>query len=156
MGTKRDILNYLGIKIGELELPNETTEDQWIEKLSLYSQPPKTMAEMQKDQIIVTNKQKIAFCEQLIIDLKEKNVSDGINALQALWLHHRLRELDINFYGFPMKVDISNMFLSGDVETACIALMNCTPDDMSTPYHFFSTARRDWVVNKIKEFLGWT
>lgn len=40
MGTKRDILNLNGIKIGELELPNETTEEQWAEKLALYAEDP--------------------------------------------------------------------------------------------------------------------
>lgn len=40
MGTKRDIYNYDGIKIGELELPNSTTEEQWLEKLAEYSKKP--------------------------------------------------------------------------------------------------------------------
>lgn len=40
MGTKRDIYNHLGQKIGELELPNETTEEQWAEKLSPYAIDP--------------------------------------------------------------------------------------------------------------------
>lgn len=40
MGTKRDIYNHLGQKIGELELPNETTEEQWQEKLAEYSKIP--------------------------------------------------------------------------------------------------------------------
>lgn len=40
MGTKRDIYNYYGVKIGELELPNSTTEEQWLEKLAEYSKKP--------------------------------------------------------------------------------------------------------------------
>lgn len=39
MGTKRDIYNYEGIKIGELELPNSTTEEEWLEKLAEYARP---------------------------------------------------------------------------------------------------------------------
>lgn len=42
MGTKRDILNHLGVKTGELELPNSTTEEQWQEKLAEYAKPPIT------------------------------------------------------------------------------------------------------------------
>jgi hypothetical protein len=38
--TKRDIYNYDGVKVGELELPNETTEEQWAEKLAAYASPP--------------------------------------------------------------------------------------------------------------------
>lgn len=40
MGTKRDIYNHLGVKTGELELPNSTTEEQWLEKLAEYAKPP--------------------------------------------------------------------------------------------------------------------
>jgi hypothetical protein len=36
----RDILNHLGVKIGELELPEGTSEDVWEEKLALYAAPP--------------------------------------------------------------------------------------------------------------------
>lgn len=42
MGTKRDIFNHEGVKIGELELPNSTTEEQWAEKLAEYAKPPFT------------------------------------------------------------------------------------------------------------------
>lgn len=37
---KRDILNYLGEKIGELELPIGTSEEIWQAKLALYAIPP--------------------------------------------------------------------------------------------------------------------
>jgi hypothetical protein len=37
---KRDILNYLNEKIGELELPDETSEDVWQKKLAVYALPP--------------------------------------------------------------------------------------------------------------------
>jgi hypothetical protein len=37
---KRDILNYLGEKIGEMELPDSTPEKVWVKKLLAYAQPP--------------------------------------------------------------------------------------------------------------------
>jgi hypothetical protein len=37
---KRDILNYLGDKIGELELPSNTSEEIWQKKLALYAMAP--------------------------------------------------------------------------------------------------------------------
>lgn len=37
---KRDILDYLGNKIGELELPVGTSESVWQEKLAVYALPP--------------------------------------------------------------------------------------------------------------------
>lgn len=36
----RDILNYLGEKIGELDLPDNTPEEVWVEKLSVYAIVP--------------------------------------------------------------------------------------------------------------------
>jgi hypothetical protein len=38
--TTRDILNYLGEKIGEMTLPDDTTEAVWAEKLAMYAAPP--------------------------------------------------------------------------------------------------------------------
>jgi hypothetical protein len=38
--TKRDCLDYLGNKIGELELPDDTSEDVWSQKLAIYAAPP--------------------------------------------------------------------------------------------------------------------
>lgn len=37
---KRDILNYLGEKVGELELPDGTSEEIWTKKLAPYAVPP--------------------------------------------------------------------------------------------------------------------
>lgn len=42
MGTTRDIINHLGVKTGELELPNSTTEEEWAAKLAEYALPPIT------------------------------------------------------------------------------------------------------------------
>lgn len=40
MGTKRKIYDYNSIEIGELELPNDTPEEIWQEKLAVYSSQP--------------------------------------------------------------------------------------------------------------------
>jgi hypothetical protein len=37
---KRDILDYQGIKIGELELPDDTSEEVWESRLAKYAKPP--------------------------------------------------------------------------------------------------------------------
>lgn len=37
---KRDILDYLGHKVGELELPDDTSESDWLAKLAKYAEPP--------------------------------------------------------------------------------------------------------------------
>lgn len=41
--SKRDILNYLGQKIGELELPEGTSEEVWQQKLAMYAMPPQNL-----------------------------------------------------------------------------------------------------------------
>lgn len=36
----RDILDYQGTKIGELDLPDDTSEEMWTERLELFSRAP--------------------------------------------------------------------------------------------------------------------
>lgn len=36
----RDVLNHLGVKIGELEMPDDTSEEVWAKKLAVYAAPP--------------------------------------------------------------------------------------------------------------------
>lgn len=38
--AKRDILNHLDVKIGELELPDGTSEEVWEQRLAPYKLPP--------------------------------------------------------------------------------------------------------------------
>lgn len=40
MGTKRKIYDYYSNEIGELELPSDTSEEVWQEKLAVYAQQP--------------------------------------------------------------------------------------------------------------------
>lgn len=96
------------------------------------------------------------FGTRLMNAFKQKNLSEGINAGQALWLHSRLRALQVNCPGVePCQVDILNMALSGDLEAGALALMFCVPDDMSQPYHWFSQERIDWILAQLKTQLGW-
>lgn len=149
----RDIIDYKNDVIGQLNLPDDTTEDVWQEKLLPYKAVPSVVTQYQID---MTIKQRRDYCDSLIERFKKKNMSDGINALQALWMHHRLRELSIVFYGVIMKIDLMNMVVSGDVEIGCIALQLCPPDDMTMPFHWLSRERIDWLIYDMKLFLGWT
>lgn len=40
MGTVRKIYDYNSVEIGELELPNNTSEEVWAEKLAVYASAP--------------------------------------------------------------------------------------------------------------------
>ena len=153
MGTTRDILNYLGVKIGEMELPVETTEEQWQEKLAPYSIDPN--AGLMTKYLVGSIKDRRAYADDLIERFKLANMQAGISASQAMWLQHKMRALNVSFYGLPLVIDMMNLIVSGDAEVACLALMNCEVDDMTQSYHFFSAARRDWLVADLKKYLGW-
>lgn len=48
----RDILNYLGVKIGELTLPSNTSEDDWTKALAPYAVAPKTLSELKSEKCL--------------------------------------------------------------------------------------------------------
>lgn len=147
---KRNIVDYQGNVIGELELPDNTTEDVWEKKLSLYA-----IAPVQPDLIKESISKRREYAEDLIQRFKYKNITEGINALQAMYMHHKMRALSVTFYGLPMTLDILNMVVSGDIEVACLSLMNCQADDMTAPYHWLNQSRINWLISDMKTYLGW-
>ena len=104
---------------------------------------------------IADNEAKKKFASDLLLEFKQMNLNDGINAVQALWLHHRARNLEVIVGGVPMTVDVLNMAIVGDIEAAYVALGNCTADDMTQSYHWFNQTRIDWMKNKIAAYMGW-
>lgn len=151
----RDILDYLGQKIGELELPDDTPEEVWQNRLAPYAKAPPTEQEMLDSRLQHTIEQRIQWAKDMLQRFKKRNITLGINGMQALWLHHRMRALEITFNGVSMTEDLINMAAAGDIETSCLALMYATPDDGSQPYHWFTEDTRNWLVNEMKQFLGW-
>lgn len=101
---------------------------------------------------LVTRKR---FADTLLIQFKQNNIDDGVNALQAMWIHERMRAWTYTFSGVTFTVDLMNMSISGDIETACLALMYGTPDDMSDGKHWMSADRISFLVDGMKTFLGW-
>lgn len=120
----------------------------------VFSAPPATPASTAKaiEATIAVRKE---YCDDLMDRFKRANILAGINGAQGLWMHHRLRAVDITFGGNPYTLDILNMVVSGDIELGCLALMSATPDDMSQTYHWLSTTRLAWLVSEMKSFLGW-
>jgi hypothetical protein len=153
----RDALNYLGQKIGEVSFPDGTSEDVIAKKLAPYAVAPVSQEEMVQKSLMKNIKQRKEYADDLLERFKAKNISEGINALQAMKLHEKMAELHYVFMGQSMKADILNMAVSGDIETAILALMNTTDlDDGSAPYHWLNEARRDWLVADMKAYLGWS
>ena len=151
----RDIKNYLDEVIGQLEKPDETTEEEWAAALAPYAVAPPTPEQIAVLRIDITIEQRKIYADDLMSRFKRRNISDGINGYQGLWMHHRMRALDITFMGKAFTIDVLNLAISGDIEIAALTLMNATPDDMSEAFHWLSADRINWLVGDMKTFLGW-
>lgn len=98
------------------------------------------------------------FADEMMQRLKEKNILEGLSSIdQSAWVHHRLRKLDYTLSDNTtvVQLDVMNLVVSGDIETAEHALGQMTPDDMTETYHWWTQARIDWIRNEIREYLGW-
>lgn len=159
MGTTRDIYNYLGVKIGEIELPSSTTEDEWTAKLAEYSAAPKTQEQIAKENLAISITDRKTFGDELMEEFKLKNISDGIAWYQAMHLHSRIRAWEVTLPpalgSVVVTVDLLNMIVSGDIETASLALLYGANDAMSSPLHWITNERRVWLINKMRAWLQW-
>jgi hypothetical protein len=99
-----------------------------------------------------------AFSDDLMQRLKVKNILEGLASIdQAAWVHHRLRKTQFTLSDETTVVDIDvmNLVISGDMETAEFVLGQMTADDMTKSYHWLSQERIDWIRNEIRTYLGW-
>lgn len=94
------------------------------------------------------------FATQLMAEFKQANLGSGINLPQALWVHHRLRALEINVDGLALTIDLMNLVVSGDLEAAYATLSYATPDDMSQPYHWLSAQQIAFLTQRLAGYLG--
>lgn len=104
---------------------------------------------------VVQNK---AFADDLIQRFKKKNLSEGLSSIdQAAWVHHRLRKMDYTLSDNQtvIQLDVLNLVVSGDIETAFFCLGQLEPDSMNEEYHFLSQERIDWLRSEIAQYLGW-
>lgn len=78
---KRDILNWQDEKIGELELPDGTSEEVWALKLSMFSQPPSSisMKELVQNKILKYR----STATQLLTEMYAENTLAGITLQQS-------------------------------------------------------------------------
>lgn len=103
----------------------------------------------------ISIQKKIDFAQDLIDRLKKKNILEGINAAQGMWMHQKVRALPVSFAGMTFTIDLMNLVISGDLELACLSLIYSPADDMSETYHWLSSDRKAWIINELKLFLGW-
>lgn len=149
----RNILNNQDQVIGTLELPDDTPESVWEERLSAYKISAQEIYDRSIEQSIKTRK---LYAEDLLERFKKKNISEGINGLQAMHMQAKVRALPVTFMGYSMTVDLLNCAISGDIEVAVLTLLYCTDiDDMSQPYHWLNQDRVNWLIADMKAYLGW-
>jgi len=110
------------------------------------------------------------WAEDMMERLKEINVQSNLTLAQSIWVHQRLRKLEFTvaqphadaiadlqpLVGMTFQIDLLNLVVSGDIETAFAALLCCTPDDMSQPYHALSADMIAWIMGEISSYLGWS
>jgi hypothetical protein len=109
------------------------------------------------------------WAEGLIERMKKLNIENGLGIAQSLWVHERLRKMQITVseghaaafpplapvVGMSFDIDLLNLVITGDIETAFAVLICCTPDDMSEPYHALSAEMIGWILGEIASYLGW-
>lgn len=154
---KREILNYLGEKIGELELPDETIDEVWEEELAKYAIPPKSQLEQMSEALTRAVSTSRVLADQIIEEIKKENLqffltsgmSQDLAIMLSLHTHSRMRAIDIKVGGMPFTIDLMNLIISGDLETAWVVLSYMNPDDMSMPFHYFSREAIENIKLKI-------
>lgn len=105
------------------------------------------------------NKDRISFGADLLLKFKQKNITDGIQWYQAVWLHSRIRNWQVTLPealgSQVIFVDLYNMLAAGDIETTCLSVMYGQADDMTNPVHWVTEERKQWLIDQMKGFLGW-
>lgn len=103
-------------------------------------------------------KQNKEFADDMMQRLKEKNILEGLDSIdKSAWVHHRMRKVDYTLSDTTTvaQLDVMNLVVTGDIETAEQALGQMSPDDMTKDYHWLTQERIDWIRNEIRNYLGW-
>lgn len=154
----RDILDYQGVKIGELELPDGTSEEEWASKLAQFAIAPPTEEQLLANYLTrkVSESRKIAdeaideFQKQVFQYFLTEGVDEQLALLKSCWAHHRLRAVDVTIGGVPMTIDVMNLAITGSLETAWVVMGYMTPDAGDQPFHFFTA---DWIA-QFRSIIG--
>lgn len=95
------------------------------------------------------------FAQELISEIKLSNQQASIPFENVLHLQSRLRALEVHHpSGRTYTIDLINLVVSGDVETAFHALSYVTPDDMTQSWHWLSASLLLNIRQRMASFLG--
>lgn len=129
----RDIRDGEGVKIGELTLPEGTSEETWAEKLAEYLPVQVSMKDLIKKKLIEFQ----CFGEDLIRDFLARNILEGLSQedLDALEVDEELRAIE-------------TYLRRGSLKMALAAMEELTPRNGITQEVI------DEYADKIRKFLG--
>lgn len=154
----RNILDYQGNVVGQMSLPDGTSEEIWQKKLATYSAAPSNPLEEMLTFQVMKGKE---AADRIMDKIKKHNLSLFISSgltndqilLKSCWVHHRLRAIPITVGGISMTEDLLNMCISGDIETAYLVSLQITEDSMTEPHHYFSAQNIAFIQECIKAEL---
>lgn len=128
---------------------------------------------LSNNQYKADNEARQEFGENLMLAFKQKNISEGMQWFQAIHLHSRIKDVIVTYPtpeqfphpayaavgaligGQTKNVDIFNMIKGGDIETAYFSLLYTTNDPMTSPEHWITEERRQWLLEQMRVWLGW-
>lgn len=158
-------LGYLVMTDDDFNSYMTTYQDEYAAWLITYDDYIKSTDSFRLNKIKKTRE----WCELLIEDVKLMNQNAGLGLAQSLWFHSRMRALSVTvleahatafppvapLVGQTLILDLMNLVVSGDVETAYAALLCAQPDDMTEEYHCISQDLLDYLKYRIAQYLGW-
>jgi len=151
METRSIVDSNLNV-VGEITMPTGTSEEVWAAKMAPFKI---TNEEKLARALNLTIKERKAYADDLLERFKKKNLSEGINAAQGIWLQELMAEYKYTYGGRLCQTDICNLAVTGDIELACNALIHGPVDDMSEAYHWLTLERKNWLIADMKNFLRW-
>lgn len=137
----RDVLDYQGNVIGDLTLPDDTTEDQWTRALCIYAiaPPVKSPTAMAADAALLARN----FGRDLITTLQAENMAMGLAASGKM--------LDVIQFGFNLLMYLNIGALPAAISEIDRILAAGIPENLAP---FMTTARMTANRAKIANFLG--
>lgn len=132
--TTRNILNADGQVVGQLTLPDGTSEPVWTEAQAPYSAPlpPAPSAlDIAKQSI----QDAMAFGQDLIAQFGALNVINGLSSVQVAQVAAKL-------------ASVQALLLSGSLKTARLAIQGIVVDD------YITQAVKDDFAGRITAYLG--
>lgn len=139
----RDVIDSTGATIGQLTLPDETTEDQWSDALSHYTFVPTPPTQDQRIQAAVNEAVKLG--KSILVQQASVNVQMGINqsGLQQEFMDYVHEFIHAMLIGSLYQgINLLNGYISD------------TSDEKTALSPFITNDRLTGIKNQLEAYLG--